>query len=106
MELIIALFVTSWIALSAIKLKFSLHMIQIEGYDSYKYLEWVSTHKDKVYTDYDKIYLIISLINSMVFLIVNKATNNSLLIFSVSPGNRHHLENVFIRRFIDALIRG
>lgn len=83
MELIIALFVTSWIALSAIKLKFSLHMIQIEGYDSYKYLEWVSTHKDKVYTDYDKIYLIISLINSMVFLIVNKATNNSLLIFSV-----------------------
>lgn len=68
MKSLIFLFSVCWFMLCAIKLKYSLHMLQIEGYKNEKYIEWMDSHKNKVYTQKDKIYTFISIINTVFFI--------------------------------------
>jgi UDP-N-acetylmuramoyl-tripeptide--D-alanyl-D-alanine ligase len=44
-------------------------MLQIEGYKTEKYLDWMNTHKDKVFTQKDRIYTVLLIINSVFFLL-------------------------------------
>ncbi|WP_326908835.1 UDP-N-acetylmuramoyl-tripeptide--D-alanyl-D-alanine ligase [Sedimentibacter sp. MB31-C6] len=68
MKIVILLFVVFWMILCALKLKYSLHMIQLVGYKSNKYIEWINNNKNKIHTKYDKIY-ISNLIIFSVFLL-------------------------------------
>ena len=69
MQSIILLFSICWFMLCFIKLKYSLHMLQIEGYKSEKYIDWMSSHKDKIFTLKDKSYVIILIINTVFFML-------------------------------------
>jgi UDP-N-acetylmuramoyl-tripeptide--D-alanyl-D-alanine ligase len=44
-------------------------MLQIEGYKTEKYIDWMNTHKDKVFTQNDRIYTVLLIINSVFFLL-------------------------------------
>ncbi|MGD9570140.1 MAG: UDP-N-acetylmuramoyl-tripeptide--D-alanyl-D-alanine ligase [Sedimentibacter sp.] len=68
MQSLILLFSVCWFMLCAIKLKFNLHMLQIEGYNNEKYIEWMKTHKDKLFTQKDRIYAVLSIINTVAFM--------------------------------------
>ncbi len=50
MILLIFLFTFGWFLLCALKLKYSLHMMQLIGYKNDKYLEWIESHKNKIHT--------------------------------------------------------
>lgn len=68
MQSLITLFSACWLMLCAKKLKYSLHMLQLEGYKTEKYIGWMSSHKDKIYTQKDRIYTVIMIINTVFFL--------------------------------------
>lgn len=84
MQSLILLFTACWFLLCALKLKFSLHMVQIEGYDLYKYTEWMNSHKDKIYTIKDKAYALISAVNGVFFVIVSIKGDNNLYSYSIA----------------------
>ncbi len=85
MQLLILLFSICWFMLCVYKLKYNLHMIQLEGYKNEKYIEWINTHKDKVYTQKDKIYTIISILNTVFFVLaVSSDRGKSLYPFAVA----------------------
>ena len=67
--LIMFLYILFWFALCGLKLKQSLHIIQLEGYSSEKYINWVERNKKKVHTKNDIIYVVNLLIFS-VFIII------------------------------------
>ena len=67
--LIMFLYILFWFALCGLKLKQSLHIIQLEGYSSEKYINWVEINKKKVHTKHDIIYVVNLLIFS-VFIII------------------------------------
>ncbi len=69
MQSMILLFSICWFMLCSVKMKYSLHMLQIEGYKSDKYIEWMDSHKDKVFTQKDKIYTVILIINAVYFML-------------------------------------
>jgi len=79
MQSLILLFAACWFMLCAYKLKYCLHMIQIEGYSMTKYIEWMGSHKDKIYTKIDRIYTIISIINTVFFLFAVTGRENANL---------------------------
>ncbi|MDW5300072.1 MAG: Mur ligase family protein [Sedimentibacter sp.] len=79
MQSIILLFAVCWFMLCIYKMKYFLHMIQIEGYSVNKYIEWIGSHKDKVYTRKDKIYTIISIINTVFFVFAATSSKNQNL---------------------------
>ncbi len=64
----IFLFSICWFVLCFYKLKFALHMLQIEGYKNEKYIDWMEKNKDKIYTQKDKIYTIICIVNTIFFI--------------------------------------
>lgn len=71
------LFSVCWIMLCLYKLKYCMHMLQIEGYKNEKYIDWMSTHKDKIYSQRDKIYTSILIAMSIVFMLsINKNAGN------------------------------
>lgn len=84
MQSLILLFTACWFLLCALKLKFSLHMVQIEGYDLNKYIEWMSCHKDKIYTTKDKAYALISAVNGVFFVIASIKGDNNLYSYSIA----------------------
>ncbi len=84
MQSLILLFTACWFLLCALKLKFSLHMVQIEGYDLYKYTEWMNSHKDKIYTTKDKAYALISAVNGVFFVIASIKGDNNLYSYSIA----------------------
>lgn len=84
MQSLILLFTACWFLLCALKLKFSLHMVQIEGYDLYKYTEWMNSHKDKIYTIKDKAYALISAVNGVFFVIASIKGDNNLYSYSIA----------------------
>lgn len=84
MQSLILLFTACWFLLCALKLKFSLHMVQIEGYDLNKYIEWMSSHKDKIYTTKDKAYALISAVNGVFFVIASIKGDNNLYLYSIA----------------------
>ncbi len=77
MNTTIILFSICWFALCFYKLKFSLHMIQIEGYKNEKYIEWTEKNKDKIYTQKDKIYTVLCIINTVFFLFAVTKDNDN-----------------------------
>lgn len=68
MNFIIFLYIVFWFLLCALKLKQSLYIIQLEGYNNNKYMSWMEGHKNRVHTKNDKIY-VSSLIIFSVFII-------------------------------------
>lgn len=84
MQSLILLFTACWFLLCALKLKFSLHMVQIEGYDLHKYIEWMSSHKDKIYTTKDKAYALISAVNGVFFIIALFRGKNNLYSYAMA----------------------
>ncbi len=67
--MIVFLYIIFWFLLCELKLKQSLHIIQLEGYNSDKYMSWVENNKDRVHTKDDKTYTL-SLLSFSVFLTV------------------------------------
>jgi UDP-N-acetylmuramoyl-tripeptide--D-alanyl-D-alanine ligase len=59
-------------------------MVQIEGYDLYKYTEWMNSHKDKIYTTKDKAYALISAVNGVFFVIASIKGDNNLYSYSIA----------------------
>lgn len=87
MQSLILLFSICWFMLCFIKLKYSLHMLQIEGYKSDKYIEWVDGHKDKVFTQKDKIYTVILIINAVFFMLTITKNTGKNLYFHAMAGS-------------------
>jgi UDP-N-acetylmuramoyl-tripeptide--D-alanyl-D-alanine ligase len=50
------------------RMKYSLHMMQIEMYDNPKYMNWVNKNKDKIYTKKTKVFVIATVLMSYVYL--------------------------------------
>ena len=71
MQIIIFLYILFWLYLSQHKLKQSLHIIQLEGYNSGKYIDWMENNKDKVHTKNDKIYVTILIIVSLILIMIS-----------------------------------
>lgn len=69
MSLNIFLFSVCWFMLCLYKLKFNLHMLQIEGYKNEKYIDWINGHKDKIYTQKDKMYTGFLIALAIVFIL-------------------------------------
>lgn len=69
MQSLIILFAACWFLLCAYKLKYCLHMVQIEGYDVKKYMEWMESRKDRVYSSQDRIYTVIMTVNALFFVV-------------------------------------
>lgn len=67
--LLIYLFILSWFLLCALKLKFSLHMMQLVGYKNDKYIDWIEEHRNKVHTKNDKAYTVISVALLSIFMV-------------------------------------
>ena len=71
MEIIISLYIFFWLCLCQLKLKQGLHIIQLEGYNGDKYINWMANNKNKVHTKNDKIYTAILIIFSAVLIIIS-----------------------------------
>jgi len=78
------------------RMKYSLHMMQIEMYDNPKYMNWVNKNKDKIYTKKTKVFVIATVLMSYVYLcygihhLFNIVTNekdqaDAVLIRAVEP---------------------
>lgn len=63
------IYIIFWFILCCIKLKQGLHIMQLEGYNSEKYMSWMENHKDRIHTKNDNIY-VTSLIIFSVFIIL------------------------------------
>lgn len=66
MYFIIFIYIIFWFALCGLKLKQSLHIIQLEGYNSDKYMNWVENNKSKIHSKDDKIYVTSLIIFSVI----------------------------------------
>ncbi len=71
MEIIISLYIFFWLCLCQLKLKQGLHIIQLEGYNGDKYINWMVNNKNKVHTKNDKIYTAILIIFSAILIIIS-----------------------------------
>ena len=71
MQIIISIYILSWFYLCQLKLRQSLHIIQLEGYDNNKYIGWMENNKDKVHTKNDKAYLTILIVFSVILIIIS-----------------------------------
>lgn len=80
-------FVLSWFLLCAVKLKYFIHMMQLDGYKNDKYDEWMREHKDKVHTKNDRTYTVIYIAISLVFLMssngIKEKTTEFALLFTL-----------------------
>ena len=82
MSLSIFLFSLCWLMLCLYKLKYCLHMLQIEGYNNEKYVAWINNNKDKLYPRKDKIFA-----GSLIAISIA-----SMLISRRGSGNPDHFE--------------
>jgi len=71
MLIITSLYIFFWLYLCELKIKQSLHIIQLEGYNSDKYIDWLGNNKDKVHTKNDKTYTAILIIFSAILTIIS-----------------------------------
>lgn len=69
MNFTILLFLFCWVTLCFYKLRFSLHMLQLEGYKNDKYIEWAEKNRDKIYGQKDRIYTAACIANTVVFML-------------------------------------
>ena len=96
MQSIIIIFTMLWFLMCAVKTKYFLHMMQIEGYNSNKYIEWMESHKEKVYPKNDKIYTVLSVINSVFFVFAKVIMDEMSNVFSIAA-----LAIVFVFMFLN-----
>ena len=68
----IFLFSLCWLMLCLYKLKYCLHMLQIEGYNNEKYIDWINNNKDKSYPQNEKIFAGILMTISIVFMLISE----------------------------------
>ncbi len=81
-QLFIVSFVISYFLLNAVKLKYFLHMMQIEGYKTNVFLDWMDNYKEKSHTKLDKIFQFLNTTTLLLFLLLPKSYNNAFsLIF-------------------------
>lgn len=83
MLFLILSFVLFWFILCVVKLRYLLHMMQIEGYKSDKYNEWIENHNGKVHTKNDKLFTILTVIISLVFLLSSIAIKERTFEFAL-----------------------
>nr|WP_312576411.1 UDP-N-acetylmuramoyl-tripeptide--D-alanyl-D-alanine ligase [Sedimentibacter sp.] len=83
---IILSFVLFWFLLCSVKVKYFIHMIQLEGYKNNKYNEWMKNHEDKLHTKNDKIFVVLSILILMAFLLSSYDIKNKTTIFALLYG--------------------
>lgn len=71
MEIAISLYILLWLKLCEEKLKKGLHILQLEGYNSDKYIIWMQNNKEKVHTGEDKIYVTLLLVFSLILTLIS-----------------------------------
>jgi len=71
MEIAISLYILLWLKLCEEKLKKGLHILQLEGYNSYKYIIWMQNNKEKVHNGEDKIYVTLLLVFSLILTLIS-----------------------------------
>ncbi|MBP1925520.1 UDP-N-acetylmuramoyl-tripeptide--D-alanyl-D-alanine ligase [Sedimentibacter acidaminivorans] len=79
---IIISFVVFWFLLCAVKIKYFIHMMQLESYKSNKYIEWLQNQKDRLHRRNDKIYVILSIVLLVVFLLSSSAIKDKTIVFA------------------------
>lgn len=79
MYFILFFYIILWFLLCSLKIKQSLHIIQLEGYKSDKYMAWVESRKDRVHTQNDKIYLISLILFSGLLILTSLGEGRPLL---------------------------
>ena len=55
---VLVIFFVLWIVSCAWRVKYSLHMFQLQGYHEDKYLTWINKYGSKVHSRYEKAYTI------------------------------------------------
>lgn len=73
-QLFVVIFIISYFLYFAVKLKYFLHMIQIQGYKTDVFIGWMEDYKEKIHTKFDKIYLCLSVVVLTLFLITKKVS--------------------------------
>ncbi|HPW99704.1 MAG TPA: hypothetical protein PKY98_03045, partial [Sedimentibacter sp.] len=71
MQIIVSLYLLFWLYLCGLKIRQSLHIMQLEGYDSDKFLNWIENNKDRFHTRNDKIYTIVLIIISVILAVTS-----------------------------------
>jgi UDP-N-acetylmuramoyl-tripeptide--D-alanyl-D-alanine ligase len=71
MEIAISLYILLWLKLCEEKLKKGLHILQLEGYNSDKYIIWMQNNKERVHTGEDKIYVTLLLVFSLILTLIS-----------------------------------
>lgn len=71
MQIIVSLYLLFWFYLCGLKIRQSLHIMQLEGYDSDKFLNWIENNKDRFHTRNDKIYTIVLIIISVILAVTS-----------------------------------
>lgn len=76
-------FVLCWFLVCALKLRYFIHMMQLEGYKNHKYNEFIENHKDKVHTRNDRIYIVVSIIITLFFLTSSLVVKEKTTLFAL-----------------------
>ncbi len=80
---IIISFVLFWFLLCAVKIKYFIHMMQLQSYKNNKYEEWLQNQKGKLHTKNDKIYIILSVLALLVFLLSSSGIKGKTISFAL-----------------------
>lgn len=84
-QLLIVCIVLSYAISIMTKTKYFLHMMQLEGYSSEKYVDWMENYKEKVHTKKDKTFVISMVVLTVLYLTLNKIVNfNFLILYAVA----------------------
>lgn len=65
------------------KLKYCLHMLQIEGYNNEKFISWIKNNKDKLYPKNDKIFVGSLIAISVAFVFISSISSANLNYFEM-----------------------
>ena len=80
----IFLFSIFWFILCFYKLRFSLHMLQLEGYKNEKYIEWAEKNRDKIYTQKDSIYTVMCIVITLFFIFTSGRGEGNIAQYAVT----------------------
>lgn len=80
-KILVSAVTACWAISGLYKLRYFLHMMQLESYQNDKYISWMNKSKNKVFTKRSKIFLIISVVLTSTYLIVNSSIKNSMYVY-------------------------
>lgn len=85
MRLILFLIATVFCIINCFyRIKFFLHMMQLDTYHNDKYLKWLNDFKNKAFTKKAKVYLIISIVATVIFLLLPIQVKSSAIFYFIS----------------------